>query len=175
MKYSAVILALALGAFALPQEASTITSAPATGTSSAKSPEQTCLDSCDITDVTCRAECLGVARPNESQVEETTKCAEDCDQGSGSPEDTKKYGECQQACFAKYFPSSQTLDAPGGASNAAATGTGASGTAQGTGAEPTSDATGSADQPGSTGAASLNSVHIAGAGLAGLVLAVFGL
>jgi len=182
MKYSAVILALAVGAFALPQEASSITSAPPSGTSASLTPQQTCLNACDATDVTCRAQCLGVARPNESQVADTTDCAMECNQGSGSPEDTKKYGDCLQKCYADFFPSSQTLggNAPNGgaATGTAATGTaaenGPSGTAQGTGAEPTGDATGSA-APESTGAAAINSVHIAGAGLAGLVLAVFSL
>jgi hypothetical protein len=134
---------------------------------------------CDPGDVTCQAQCVGVARPNSSQVVETNECAAKCDQGSGSPEDTQKFADCQQDCYAKYFPSSQTLTPPG-QSNAAPTGTAAedsaSGTRQPTGTQATgSDGTGSAPAASATGAAGINTVQLAGAGLAGLALAVFGL
>jgi len=185
MKYSVIIASLALGAFALPQDqASTITSAPAVP-SYTPTPQQQCADKCDVADVTCRAECFGVARPNTSQILETTECAMKCDQGNGSPEDTQKYADCQQACFASFFPSSQTLGAPAPASNAATTGT-ATGTPTGTeeggpqetggdGNDSEESQSGTADGASPTGAANSNTVGIAGAGLAGLALAVFGL
>jgi hypothetical protein len=123
MKYAVIIASLALGVFAFPQDqASTITSAPAVP-SYTPTPQQQCAAKCDDADVTCKAECFGVARPNTSQILETNKCAAECDQGSGSPEDTKKFGECLQDCYAKFFPSSQTLSGPAPASDAAATGT----------------------------------------------------
>lgn len=184
MKYSVIIASLALGAFAFPQDqASTITSAPAVPSYS-PTPQQQCADKCDAADVTCKAECFGVARPNTSQIIETTECAMKCDQGSGSPEDTKKYADCQQACFASFFPSSQTLGGPNPASNPGATGTAATGsptnteeggpqeTGEGGDSEESQSGTPSASP---TGAASSNKVGIAGAGLAGLALAVFGL
>jgi len=173
MKYSAILLAFALGVAAIPQDQpSTITSAPASP-STTQSATEICLAKCDPSDVTCQARCVGVARPNESQIVETTECAAKCDQGDGSPEATEKYADCQQACFAKYFPSSQTLTGEGGkpsdpASNPSGTASGANPTGAENGTE-----TGS--QPQSTGAASMNSIHFAGAGLAGLALAVFGL
>lgn len=108
MKYSAILFALALGVAAIPQDqTSTITSAPSPTTT--QSATEICLGKCDSADVTCQARCVGVARPNESQIAETTECAAKCDQGDGSPEATEKYADCQQACLAKYFPSSQTL------------------------------------------------------------------
>lgn len=122
MKYSVIIASLALGVFAFPQDqGSTITSASAPGYT--PTPQQQCAEKCDVTDVTCKAECFGVARPNESQVNESTQCAMKCDQGSGSPEDTEKYAQCQQDCYASFFPSSQTLGGAPPASNPAATGT----------------------------------------------------
>jgi hypothetical protein len=133
MKYSVIVASLALGVFAIPQEqSSTITSAPA-APSYSQTPQQSCAAQCDDADVTCKAQCFGVARPNTSQVLETTKCAEECDQGSGSPEDTKKFGDCLQKCYADFFPSSQTLD--GGAPGSPASSAGAQGT--GTAGEPT--------------------------------------
>jgi len=63
---------------------------------------------------------LGIARPNSSQAVETTECAEKCDQGNGSAEDTQKYSDCVQGCIAKLFPSSQTGSLIPGAGAAAA-------------------------------------------------------
>ncbi|ORY00224.1 hypothetical protein BCR34DRAFT_638345 [Clohesyomyces aquaticus] len=181
MKYSAVILAFAVGVFAVPQAASTTT---------ALTPQASCLASCNASDVTCRAQCLGVARPNESQVADTNACAYKCDQGDGSPAATEKYGQCLQSCYASFFPSSQTLAPAAGASNAAshAASNAASATvttgaqsiaasASGTGAKPsgTSSASGSASSASPTGAANVNSIQIAGAGIAGLVMAIFAL
>ncbi|KAF2750613.1 hypothetical protein M011DRAFT_464417 [Sporormia fimetaria CBS 119925] len=189
MKYSAVILSLALSAFAMPQEqASTITESAA-APSHSFTPQELCSQKCDDSDVTCKAECFGVARPNESQVNETTKCAMECDQGSGSPEDTEAYAKCQADCFARLFPSSQTLQAPGGQASDAPSGTAnPDGTAAptGTDAEATGspsegegegegEATGSPSTAEPSGAASANTVKLAGVGLAGLALAVFGL
>lgn len=188
MKYSTVLLSLAIGAFALPQDATTTTSALTPFQS-----QQACAEKCDAADVTCKAQCLGVARPNESQVNESTKCAMECDQGDGSPEATKKYGECQQDCYAKFFPSSQTLSVPAAASNAVSNTAGnadptgsaspSSGNSpSGTGSDSkdpeetgSNTESGSASAPSGTGAANSNKVQFAGAGLAGLALAVFGL
>lgn len=104
MKYSVIIPALALVGFAVAQEGTPTNSA----TTPYESQEQ-CAEDCDPADVTCRAQCLGVARPNTEQVMETTECAAACDQGDGSAEATRRYGECQQACYASFYPSSQTL------------------------------------------------------------------
>ncbi|KAF2736645.1 hypothetical protein EJ04DRAFT_510948 [Polyplosphaeria fusca] len=193
MKY-ATILAFAVGAIALPQEASSITSAPASAASAALTPQVSCALACDPADVTCQASCLGIARPNSSQAVETTECAEKCDQGDGSPEATEKYSQCVQSCISNFFPSSQTALAPAagsaGASSAASGGASATGAAasaassgasqapSGTGAEATGASgtpTGAASPSSTTGAANSNHVQAAGAGIAGLVLALFAL
>lgn len=117
MKYTIALAVFAAGALA---QSSTITSAPA-APSASLSPELQCVAKCDDSDVTCKAACLGIARPNESQAIDTNECAAKCDQGDGSPEATDKYAKCQQDCFYSLFPSSQTIApfAPGGASTAA--------------------------------------------------------
>jgi len=137
MKYSAALLALAAGVFALPQESgSSITSAPVA--SASLTPQVSCALSCDPADVTCQAACLGIARPNSSQAVETNECAAKCDQGDGSPSATEKYAKCQQDCFASLFPSTQTIApfAPGAASSAGAS-AGASATGSSSGAAST--------------------------------------
>lgn len=177
MKYTAIFVTLVAGVFAIPQQGS-VTSAPATTAAVSLTPQQTCLATCDPADVTCRAACLGIARPNSKQAVDTNECVAKCDQGDGTKEATEKYGKCRDACIASIFPSSQTVGpfGPGGpASNAATTGTGAARTnaaATGSGASPT----GAAASPSSTpGAASFNNVQFAGFGLAGLAAAVFAL
>ena len=129
MKYSAVLL-FAVGAFAIPQDAS-ITSAPASAPSAVLTPQQSCAVACPEGDVTCQAACVGVARPNSSQAVETTECAAECDQGDGSPEATQRYSDCVQSCIAKLFPSSQTVNVPGGAAASNAASNAASGTGSG--------------------------------------------
>lgn len=105
-----------MGAFAIPQQASTITSAPATTSAPSNlTPQQSCAIACDPSDLACRAACVGVARPNASQAVETTECAARCDQGNGSPADTQKYSDCVQSCISSLFPSSQTVSLANGA------------------------------------------------------------
>jgi hypothetical protein len=131
MKYT-VILALAVGAFARPQDASSITSAPASAASAALTPQVSCALACDPADVTCQASCMGIARPNSSQAVETNECAAKCDQGDGSPAATEKFSQCVQSCIASFFPSSQTVAVPAvgsaGASQSGAPSAGASAT-----------------------------------------------
>ncbi|KAF2634941.1 hypothetical protein P280DRAFT_554170 [Massarina eburnea CBS 473.64] len=183
MKYAIVLAAFAAGALAVPQQSGTITSAPAAA-SVTLGPQLSCVATCKAGDVTCQAACLGIARPNESQVIDTNECAAKCDQGDGSPEATNKYAECQQNCFYSKFPSSQTAFGAGNAvaSSAASAGasvtdsagsiiasrtsalaSGASGSASGTAAH----ASGSAG-------ANTKAVKLVGAGLAGF-MAIFAL
>lgn len=193
MKYIA-ILALAVGALARPQDASSITSAPPTAASAALTPQVSCALACNPGDVTCQAACLGIARPNSSQVVETNECAAKCDQGDGSPAATEKFSQCVQACISSHFPSSQTAfggpgnAAPSGAaSSAGATGavqsaassaaaSGASKAASATGSQATGSATSSTTaSTSSPGAGNSVQVQAAGVGLAGLVFALFAL
>lgn len=188
MKYSAVLL-FAIGALAIPQDAS-VTSAPKTPAAipSGLSPAISCAMSCDDSDVTCKAACLGNARPNASQVIDTNECVAKCDQGDGSDEDSIAYAKCADGCINSLFPSSQTAFGAGGAANAVASGSAgsaASAAASATGsANPTATSggsasasgseSGSAAEPAATGAADKASARLAGAGLAGL-LAIFAL
>lgn len=56
-------------------------------------------------DVCCIAKCYKVPCPSDSQVDDTNSCVAKCPQGTGTPSDTKKYTDCQQACFSShYFP-----------------------------------------------------------------------
>ncbi|KAL1794751.1 hypothetical protein ACET3X_006567 [Alternaria dauci] len=185
MKYSAVLL-FAIGALALPQDAS-VTSAPQTPAAipSGLSPAISCAMSCDDSDVTCKAACLGNARPNASQVVDTNECVARCDQGDGSTEDSIAYAKCADSCINSLFPSSQTAFGAGGAANAAPSGSAgsaasaaasATGSANptATGGSATGSESGSAAEPAATGAADKASARLTGAGLAGL-LAIFAL
>jgi len=177
MKYATVILALAAGAFAIPQAAS-VTPAPSTPSpATGLTPAVSCAMACKPGDVTCQAACLGNARPNASQAIATNECAAKCDQGDGSPAASDAYSKCVQSCINSLFPSSQTGTLAGNAQASAA----ASAASGSNNAKPTASQTGAAASAGSgtgaggaqkTNAADANSARMAGAGLAGL-LAVF--
>ena len=110
MKYSVILAGAFVSAvWAIPQ---------ATQTSVSLSPQATCLAKCPVTDLNCQALCVGSAHPNEEQVNKTTQCAEKCDQGDGSPEDTQKYSDCVQKCIANNFPTTSTIGGGAQASNA---------------------------------------------------------
>lgn len=146
MKYSAVLL-FAIGAFALPQDAS-VTSAPAAAAiPSGLSPAISCAMDCDAGDVNCQAACLGNARPNASQAIATNECAAKCDQGDGSTSDSIAYAKCVDSCINSLFPSSQTAFAPGAAGGAVASGSASGSAAAGASAS----ATGSANPTATSG------------------------
>jgi hypothetical protein len=188
MKSSVALLALVAGVLAIPQQSASITSPPVASASLDPKTASlvSCINLCDPADVTCRAQCAGVARPNSSQVVETNECAAKCDQGSGSSADAVAFAKCQQDCFASLFPSTQTVApfAPGSPSSAGATPSGSSGSTpsagsspSGTGSQPTDASgspTGSAASPSGSNAANVNSVQFLGAGLAGF-MAIFAL
>lgn len=132
MKVAAVLFSTILAAVsvrAAPQQASTVSSVASSTVS--LTPAQTCLAQCSAGDVTCEAACVGTAHPNASQVNATTQCAMACDQGDGSAAATQKYAECQQACIASYFPTSQTVVAVAGSATGTAASNAASATASG--------------------------------------------
>ncbi|EON64242.1 hypothetical protein W97_03473 [Coniosporium apollinis CBS 100218] len=123
MKFTAILISAFAGlalAAPQPQEAtpsaltssfsvsSTVVLSDASTTVSL-TPVQTCLAACPIEDVTCKARCVGAARPNESQVNQTNECVAQCDQGDGSPAATERYSQCTQNCIASYYPSTQTV------------------------------------------------------------------
>ena len=67
------------------------------------SPMEKCALDCGDKDICCRAACANVPCPSDAMANRTTECAMNCDQGDGSPEDTKKYAECQSQCINSYF------------------------------------------------------------------------
>lgn len=121
MKFSTALISAALVAFAAAQSTTSTSEIP-------KTSQALCLEDCDDSDVTCRAACLGVPRPNEEQIAETDKCSRACDQGKGSPEDIEAYGQCLLACVDSHFlPTSVGGGAAPTGSGAAPTGTDAAG------------------------------------------------
>jgi cobalamin biosynthesis Mg chelatase CobN len=73
------------------------------GLSPAQESQAECLDACEAGDVKCQSYCITVPSPNEADIEKTTKCAADCDQGKGSASDTEKYSACVQECIADNY------------------------------------------------------------------------
>ncbi|KAI9806871.1 MAG: hypothetical protein M1833_002529 [Piccolia ochrophora] len=67
------------------------------------SPLEQCLDACPVSDVACKASCNSVPAPNEDMANDTTECAANCDQGSGSPSDTEAFAQCVQNCISQNF------------------------------------------------------------------------
>lgn len=135
MKFSTIIFSAGLIACVVAD--ATTTSTEPFPTSSYDDPTVKCLAACAETDVSCRATCLGVPTPSEDDVNKSTQCAMKCDQGSGSPEDTKKYGECQFACYSSYFLPATTGAAQGGATGTDKNPATATATGTGPGASPT--------------------------------------
>jgi hypothetical protein len=101
MKFTATLFTVALAAGAV---------SAATTTSVSMSPQASCLTHCpqDENWANCAAQCEGVPHPETSNVIDTTKCSMQCDQGDGSPADTKAYGECLQKCSDQFYYTSNT-------------------------------------------------------------------
>jgi len=120
MKFTVAIIA-AVAAVAAAQSTTT----------AALSPVQTCLAKCSDTDLNCKAQCVGVPHPNAGQINQTTQCAANCDQGDGSPAATEKYAKCQQACIYSIFLTTGS-PATGAPAATGAAGSGSAGSAAGT-------------------------------------------
>lgn len=178
MKFSTIILSAGLIACAAAADSSVTSSTVPVPTSSYDDVVVQCLKKCNDTDVACRASCLGVPTPSDEDVKKSTECAGKCAQGSGTPEDTKKYGDCQLACYSSYFLPTATKNFNGG-TTASATETGtATVTATGTGKGSTPTGTGSgtggaANNTQGTGKSSAAAPHVmVGGTFAGLIAAV---
>ncbi|RPA96134.1 hypothetical protein L873DRAFT_1836847 [Choiromyces venosus 120613-1] len=136
MKFSAVILTVGFAALAAAQSASTSASvATPTQTSSYPTQVASCLGKCQESDVTCRAQCLGSAAPNDSSANATNECVKKCPQGNGTQVDTDKYASCVNSCINTIFLSTSS----------AATATGNSGSGSGSGSGGGSSHSGSAN------------------------------
>jgi len=74
-----------------------------------------CLAHCDPSSAdyaNCAAQCENVPHPATSNIADTLACSRKCDQGDGSPADTKAYGECLAACANQYYFSSTQVSVP---------------------------------------------------------------
>ncbi|KAG8420011.1 hypothetical protein J3458_004829 [Metarhizium acridum] len=146
MRFTTFLVSGALAAVAVAQSATTSASV-------AESSAEACLKNCPESDVKCRAHCIPVPSPNDQNVANTDACIRKCNQGDGSAEQSKAYGECKKACEEKYYyvSSEGTPQATGGTGNNGNSGGSASGsdasptataTATGTGASPSRSASG---------------------------------
>jgi len=98
---------------------SSVSSSSVTGTTTASlTPVQSCLSKCTAGDVTCQAVCVGVPHPGTAQVDATTNCMAQCDQGDGSEAATDKYAACEKACVSSYIITSGTAAPTGSYSTA---------------------------------------------------------
>lgn len=73
---------------------------------------ESCISDCPDGDVGCVATCVGVPNPNEADANANTECAEQCDQGDGSPEDTEAYGLCLAQCADTFILTTGNAPAP---------------------------------------------------------------
>ncbi|KAL1872108.1 hypothetical protein Daus18300_004477 [Diaporthe australafricana] len=146
MRFTSIIVAGAVAVFASAQDTTGTSSAAATAasTDAAQASSLACLDACDAGDVTCQAKCISVPNPDASQVNATTECVANCDQGDGSQAETDAYASCVQTCISdNYFTSGGTPAATGGSGSSGSTASGASATATGTDSSDSSSSSGS--------------------------------
>lgn len=166
MKFSAIVLS-ALGFAALSLADTTSSAATPTQTSSYPTGVVSCLDKCSAADVTCQANCLGSAAPDDGAVNRTHDCVEKCDKGDGSEAATTKYGNCVTSCINTIYLSSATSGPTGTGSGS---GSGSNPTAtSGSGASHTSSGashTSSGASASSTGNSGAGSVKVGGSFLA---------
>ncbi|KAG6027427.1 hypothetical protein E4U19_001998 [Claviceps sp. Clav32 group G5] len=110
-------VAVVSGLAAVVSAQTPVSADPATASAAA------CLKKCAVGDVNCQSHCITVPSPNEQQVNDTTKCAAACPQGSGSPEETQKYADCVQGCISKhYFDKSGGTPQPTGGNSGSSSG-----------------------------------------------------
>ncbi|KAL2812052.1 hypothetical protein BJX63DRAFT_432865 [Aspergillus granulosus] len=126
MKFSLVALSSVLALVAAQESSSTTSSPPAT--TSLTAAEQ-CVLRCDTDDICCKAECVEVPCPSDSQANDTNDCVSNCDQGDGSEAAILSYANCQASCYSThFFPATATGGAGASStdSDTAATTTGSS-------------------------------------------------
>ncbi|KAJ0107936.1 hypothetical protein J7T55_007148 [Diaporthe amygdali] len=166
MRFTSIIVAGAFALFASAQDTTATSSVTATAatTDAAQASELACLNACDAGDVNCQAKCISVPAPNGSQVNATTECVANCDQGDGSQAETDAYASCVQNCINdNYFTSGGTPAATGGSGSSGSTASGASATATGTDSSDSSSSSGSATSGSSSSSTSSGSSSSASA------------
>jgi len=164
------LVALSLAALSLAQSTST-----ATQTQTAVvtlTPAEQCIKGCDPSDVNCQAACVGVPHPGNSQMNDTTSCVANCDQGDGSAQASNAYAACRNACISSYIITTGT-DAPGGAYTTAGQSPAASAAPATTGSSKNATAVSSSSK-GAAAAPTPVRMAVAGGSL-GLVFAAFAL
>lgn len=104
MRFTSVFVA---GAFAVAAHAQSTTEGDVPSPTYSLDPVQSsilaCINECDAADVNCLADCNPVPSPNETQVNDTTQCVAECDQGDGTEEQTEAYANCTQQCIQDLF------------------------------------------------------------------------
>ncbi|KAF6805517.1 hypothetical protein CSOJ01_09449 [Colletotrichum sojae] len=150
MRFTSIIVAGVLAVAASAQSSATPTVSIDTAQSSAAAAITKCLEACPASDVTCQSKCISVPAPSEDQVNKTTKCVADCDQGDGSAEATQKFATCRDNCIAQYYWSSGSpAAATGGSNSGSGSGSSGSNSASATGSATGAAASGSAGESGS--------------------------
>ncbi|KAF4469750.1 hypothetical protein FALBO_3336 [Fusarium albosuccineum] len=96
MRFTSVLVAGAFAAFASAQSKTASLSA-------AQQSQADCLEACDAGDVKCQSYCITVPSPDEKNINATTECVANCDQGEGSASDTEKYSVCLQNCISDNY------------------------------------------------------------------------
>ncbi|PWW74457.1 hypothetical protein C7212DRAFT_298639 [Tuber magnatum] len=111
MKTSAIILSLGFATLAAAQARnSTAPSVAAPTHTSSYAPQvAACLGNCKESDVTCRAQCLGSAAPNDAAVNATNECVGKCAKGDGSPSATAQYEKCVSGCINTIYLSTSAV------------------------------------------------------------------
>lgn len=165
MRFTSFFVAGAFATMAAAQSA-TLSLTPA------QKSQADCLDACEAGDVKCQSYCITVPSPNEENINRTTTCVSECDQGNGSEAATEKYSVCLQNCIAdNYWKSVDgTPRETGAASNRASASASAAASATGTASDEdntaSASATGSASDSDSTGASETESESESASGTA---------
>ncbi|KAJ6144145.1 hypothetical protein N7470_008040 [Penicillium chermesinum] len=158
MKLSLIALSAALAVAAADTTSTTEPTATVT-----LSPEAQCATHCDRNDTCCIAKCYHVPCPNATQANDTNSCVRACPQGTGSPEDTKKFADSTSTTVTHNGVTTTETSFAQSTSSSNGDSTQSSGTATSTGAIQTENA-----------AANIR-LGASGAGLFGLVLAALAL
>jgi hypothetical protein len=172
MKFSTAIFSAACLFSLVAAQATTTSAVVPTVSPIPETKEAKCLKTCGISDTKCQATCLGVPTPTEEDIVKTQKCASDCKQGDGSAEQTKAFGDCQQACYKQYFlPGTNTFTGTESAKPTATTTPGNTGSGNNSTGNETDGGNGTDGKGDNNSAANANSI-VYGASFAGIVAAV---
>ncbi|KAG6362020.1 hypothetical protein INS49_010249 [Diaporthe citri] len=166
MRFTSIIVAGALAMFASAQDTTGTSSVAPTAatTDAAQASTIACLDACKDGDVACESKCIAVPNPDANQVNATTECVANCDQGDGSQAETDAYASCVQGCISdNYFTSGGTPAATAGSGSSGSTASGSSASATSTDDSDSSSESGSSTSGSSSTSTSSSSSESASA------------